>query len=343
MCQLCCPATKTLHSARHAFKQIQLPLTCRLESRLPAARARAESVTLLCTPGAAPGGATNPQRAARGRRIEEREWRWRMIRRVLEKWGCGCGWLGEWVGGALGKNKGGRGGMGRATSNRRRNRWGWKKKKKPRQEELRKGNGSVSSLEHKDAARENTLVPGSQQRDAGRKTPAKKKFDLKKRGGRKGLYTAGCASHCSGMCTHSRTTMTSPCWVQQHSVLTFFFLYRPHSLLIAGVGPMGGAPWKAKPLEMCTRRVEDAGPLWIYRCGNFPTFGPALWLRLLKNVNGSLKNVFTAKQMENKTPDLVFPLVNQQGKSLFFFFMFSSAAGILRVNDKLFHQTVGLT
>lgn len=33
-----------------------------------------------------------------------------MIRRVLEKWGCGCGWLGEWVGGALGKNKGGRGG-----------------------------------------------------------------------------------------------------------------------------------------------------------------------------------------------------------------------------------------
>lgn len=73
MCQLCCPATKTLHSARHAFKQIQLPLTCRLESRLPAARARAESVTLLCTPGAAPGGATNPQRASRGRRIEERE------------------------------------------------------------------------------------------------------------------------------------------------------------------------------------------------------------------------------------------------------------------------------
>lgn len=88
---------------------------------------------------------------------------------------------------------------------------GGKKKKKPRQEELRKGNGSVSSLEHKDAAREKTLVPGSQERDAGRKTPAKKKFDLKKRGGRKGLYTAGCASHCSGMCTHSRTTMTSPC------------------------------------------------------------------------------------------------------------------------------------
>lgn len=86
-----------------------------------------------------------------------------------------------------------------------------KKKKKPRQEELRKGNGSVSSLEHKDAAREKTLVPGSQERDVGRKTPAKKKFDLKKRGERKGSYTAGCASHCSGMCTHSRTTMTSPC------------------------------------------------------------------------------------------------------------------------------------
>lgn len=60
MCQLCCPATKTLHSARHAFKQIQLPLTCRLESRLPAARARAESVTLLCTPGAAPRGSNKP-------------------------------------------------------------------------------------------------------------------------------------------------------------------------------------------------------------------------------------------------------------------------------------------
>lgn len=30
--------------------------------------------------------------------------------------------------------------------------------KKNRQEELRKGNGSVSSLEHKDAAREKTLV-----------------------------------------------------------------------------------------------------------------------------------------------------------------------------------------
>lgn len=132
-----------------------------------------------------------------------------MIRRALEKWGCGCGWLGEWVGGALGKNKGRKAGDGQSHVQQEEEQMRVEKKKL--QEELRKGNGSISSLEHKDTEREKTLVPGAQERDAGRKTPAKKKFDLKKRGGRKGLYTAGCVSHCSGMCTHSRTTMTSPC------------------------------------------------------------------------------------------------------------------------------------
>lgn len=34
--------------------------------------------------------------------------------------------------------------------------------------------------------------------------------------------TAGCASHCSGMCTHSQTKMTSPCWVQKHAASVFY-------------------------------------------------------------------------------------------------------------------------
>lgn len=106
-----------------------------------------------------------------------------------------------------------------------------------------------------------TLVPGSQERDAGRKTPAKKKFDLKKTWREKRLvYSWMCVSllrNVHSQPDHDDITLLSPATF----CFDFFFLYRPHSLLIAGVGPMGGAPRKAKPLEMCTRRVENAGPL----------------------------------------------------------------------------------
>lgn len=74
MCQLRCPATKTLHSTRSAKKKIQLPLTCGLKSRPPAARAQAESVTLLCRLVAAPPGERQtPSLQLGGKRTEKRE------------------------------------------------------------------------------------------------------------------------------------------------------------------------------------------------------------------------------------------------------------------------------
>lgn len=65
------------------------------------------------------------------------------------------------------------------------------------------------------------------------------------------------------------------------------------------------------------RRVANAALQKMYRSGYFPTFGLSSWQRRnMKNVNGSLKNVFARKQMENKPLDLVFLLKHQRGKGV---------------------------
>lgn len=69
---------------------------------------------------------------------------------------------------------------------------------------------------------------------------------------------------------------------------------------MAGVDPMGGAPWKEEPLKKKLReQSRDAAENLSIR--------KFLLLSMLRNVSGSLKNILTAKQMGEKNDLSGFP------------------------------------
>lgn len=133
------------------------------------------------------------------------------------EWGCGCRWV-EHL-----ERKKGRGGWAERCptvggTDEVREKW----REKKGQEELRKGTLKwVHFLFQTQRRRkEKTLTPGSQENAVHKNRRVKRRGFLAepkelnlKHGAKKKkhLYTAGCVSHCSGMWTHSRTTMTSPC------------------------------------------------------------------------------------------------------------------------------------